>query len=145
MNLKIKRRLYEKDGIISDVTTPEGGKLLTTLEHAYPSGLPEFAWLPKVQPGVYRCVRGEHSLHDGKLFETFEVTGVPGHSGILFHHGNWNRDSEGCILTGDALAKAPDPKDSGSVHDLVTNTRVAFDRFMAAQEGCDFFDLEVVA
>lgn len=145
MDLKLKRVFYEADGIVSNVFDPQSKHVMTTLEHAYPSGLPEYKWLPKVPPGVYTCKRGTHALHDGKQFETFEVMGVAGHAGILFHHGNWNRDSEGCILTGDALTEAPDPEDGGHAHDLVTNTNAAFSRFMEAQDGCDSFTLTVEA
>ena len=143
MNLKIKRVWYLADGIISNVFTEDGTHLLTTLEHAYSDGAGE--WEPKVPPGVFECVRGTHALHDGREFETFEVTGVKGHAGILFHHGNWNEDSEGCILTGDALTEAPDPKNGGAVADLVTNTDAAFARFMAAEAGEATFSLTVEA
>lgn len=142
MDLKSKRSLYHPDGIISNVFRPDGTQILVTLEHAYMVGA---GFAAKVKPGVYTCVRGTHALSDGKPFETFEVTGVDGHTGILFHHGNFNEDSEGCILTGDAEARGPDPHGDGTLRDLVTNSNVAFQRFMAAQQGVDHFVLEVVA
>lgn len=141
MNLIMKRNLYRADGIISEVFDESGNKVLTTLEHAYSDGAGE--WEPKIPPGVYDCVRGQHQLLHGGTFETFEVAGVKNHSGILWHHGNWNEDSEGCILTGDAMISAPDPAFGGAARDLVTNTNPAFMRFMAMQMGCDQFQLTV--
>ena len=143
MNLKLQRVFYEDDGIISNCFDENRQLLMVTLEHAYPSGLPNYKWLPKLMPGKYVCVRGMHRLRSmTKDFETFEVTGVPGHTGILFHHGNWNEDSEGCILTGDNLDAA---KRNGKDQDLVVNTFPAFNRFMAAQKNVDRFMLEVLA
>lgn len=143
MDMTTERTWYHQDGIFSNAYRDDTREhVLSTLEHAYPSGDPAYTWLPKVLPGRYRCVRGKHALHDGKEFETFEVTGVPGHSGILFHHGNWNQDSEGCILTGDAVT---DGVRDGSPQELVTNTNPAFERFMDLQEGSDSFMLTVKA
>jgi hypothetical protein len=66
------------------------------------------------------------------------VTGVAGHTGLLFHWGNWNRDSDGCILTGEAFADS-------AKGEMVTNSRASFARFMALQDGFDSFQLEVKA
>ena len=72
-------------------------------------------------------------------FETFEVLGVEGHTGLLFHWGNFNRDSEGCILTGE------EDFTSDSGERMVTASRKAFAEFMDMQKGVDSFLLAVVA
>jgi hypothetical protein len=51
----------------------------------------------KIPPGRYVCRRTY--FHRGG-FDTYEVTGVEGHSRLLFHKGNVEADSEGCILVG---------------------------------------------
>jgi hypothetical protein len=50
----------------------------------------------KIPVGRYLCRRSW--FHRG-AYETFEVV-VPGHSRLLFHRGNVEEDSEGCILVG---------------------------------------------
>lgn len=129
MDLKLNRIDYRADGIVSELVTPGGKIIAHTLEHSYDSK-------PKLPPGVYKCVHGTHRLHDNVPFETFEVTGVEGHSGILFHQGNWNKDSDGCILLGDAVATSK----QGT---MITNSKVALHDFMSLQAGVNSFTLTV--
>lgn len=131
MDLKLNRKEYWADGILSELTTDKGKIIAHTLEHAYDSK-------PKLPEGVYKCIRGTHRLHDGIPFETFEITGVEGHSGILIHVGNWNKDSDGCILLGDAVAASK----QGT---MITNSKVAFHDFMSLQTGVNSFTLTVEA
>lgn len=52
-----------------------------------------------IPPGVYICKR-----HSGPKYKnTWEITEVPGRTAILFHWGNVEDDSLGCILLGHAL------------------------------------------
>lgn len=80
-----------------------GAHLFWVATHAYQDDSGK--WLPKTVPGTYTCVRGKHTIPNGRQFYTFEVTGVEGHSGILFvHTGNRPQvDSEGCYLCGRGL------------------------------------------
>jgi hypothetical protein len=138
MNLKLKRTEYRADGIFSDCFDDMGQTFMRTLEHAY--GDDTTGYLPKVPPGIYTCKRSMHRLHGmDHDFETFEIEGVEGHDNILFHWGNYNRDSEGCVLVGDTEAVV----DNG-VH-IVTGSRKKFAAFMALQDGVDEFQLEVIA
>lgn len=138
MDMRLKRIWYRDDGIISQLVG--SGTQFTTLEHAYSDGMGN--WEPKIGPGVYECIRGTHGIHSCPSFDTFEIVGVSGHLGLLFHWGNWNEDSEGCILVGDKLAQA---SHNDYTADLVTNTRAAFARFMVAQSAARFFTLTVEA
>lgn len=52
-----------------------------------------------IPPGRYTCKR----VNSPKFGNTFEVTGVPGRSAILFHRGNLEDDSHGCILIGESF------------------------------------------
>ena len=122
--IKLERIELNSEGIFSALTV--SGKVFYTLEHSYDC-------IPKVQPAVYKCVRGTHQLHDGIPFETFEITGVEGHSGILFHVGNYNKDSDGCVLVGEK-----------KVGNSVVNSKKAFAEFMNLLVGIDDFELVVI-
>ena len=136
MDLLLTRKDLCADGIFSDLTDLKGNFLFVTLEHAY-SSIPGH-FVPKIPDGKYLCVRGQHQLHSmPDPFETFEVTGVPNHVGVLFHVGNYNADSEGCILLGMGLGS----KIGGGK--MIVNSRVAFAKFMALQAGIDSFTLTV--
>lgn len=51
----------------------------------------------KIPPGIYDCRR---TVFYRGGYDTYEVTGVVGHSRLLFHRGNAELDSDGCILVG---------------------------------------------
>jgi hypothetical protein len=151
MNLRSKRMHFRPDGIFSGIFLDDGTLFMVTLEHAYKrsdpavagslASYPERESIPKIITGSFTCRRGKHRLHGMKEdFETFEVTGIPGHSNLLFHWGNFNENSEGCILTGERLV---DTVRNAKPTDMITNSRLAFDRFMKLQEGIDEFQLKV--
>lgn len=129
VTLKLKRREYRDDGIFSELVNSHGDVIAHTLEHSYKN-------LPKLYIGTFTCKRGTHQLHKGPPFETFEVTGVNGHTGILFHKGNWNADSDGCVLLGEAIAHS----DKGQ---MITNSTATFHHFMQLMTGLDTFTLIV--
>jgi hypothetical protein len=132
VDLILQRVAYRDDGILSTCADASGTQVMVTLEHA-------FDLVPKIPSGTYICVRGPHRLNGmTQSFVTFEVSGVAGHTGLLFHWGNWNRDSDGCILTGEAFANSANGE-------MVTNSRESFVRFMALHDGVDTFQLEVRA
>ena len=67
-----------------------------TLERPWLDNQPEVSCIPA---GDYICRRHESD----KFGSTFEVTGVPNRSAILFHKGNIPTDSHGCILVGESF------------------------------------------
>lgn len=131
MNFVLVRTEFRPDGVFGVLTDSDGSVVAHTLEHAYDDG--QGGWAPKITQGQHTCVRGTHALHNGVPFETFEITGVPGHSGLLFHIGNINADSEGCVLVGTAEANG-----------MITASRVAFAKFMQLLDGVNQFTLLVV-
>lgn len=137
MDLILKRVAFRKDGIFSNLLDDQGNQLFCTLEHAFEND--DKNLVPKIPDGVFECIRGWHRL-DGMVeeFETFEVTGVFGHRGLLFHVGNFNFDSDGCILLGSQFNKTP------SVWTIL-NSRVAFNNFMSLQNKNDKFNLVVTS
>lgn len=49
--------------------------------------------------GIYNCKR----VQSPRFNETFEVTNVPNRTHILFHVGNTEKDTFGCLLPGDRV------------------------------------------
>ena len=129
--MTLVRSQKRPDGIISDLTSSEDDFGCVTMEHSYDGE-------PKLPPGLYPCVRGKHRLHGMEHeFETFEITQVPGHTGILFHVGNFNGDSDGCVCVGRVACVSPHGY-------MVTNSVETFTRFMAYWAGENTFLLTVV-
>lgn len=129
MTLTLTRKDFREDGIFSELTDEKGKSLAITLEHSYDNK-------PKLYDGTFNCVKGIHRLHNNVPFETFEITGVKGHTGILFHVGNYNDDSDGCVLVG------TDVKDPGEIR-MVTHSLIAFSKFMGLVEKLSSFTLIV--
>jgi len=116
---------HTKDGIFGELAydfndNTGGYKSFATLEHAY-QDKPDGPYYPKLPDGTYKLVKGVHQLEHGGPFTAFEVTGVAGHSGILIHPGNFNKDSNGCVLTG--THGGPEDKQ-------IFDSKAAFDEFM---------------
>lgn len=70
-------------------------------------------------------------------FTTFEVMNVPGHTNILFHSGNFNSDSEGCILLGSGV------KVLKNGEWMLVNSKSMFEDFMKTQDSVNEFQLTV--
>ena len=56
--------------------------------------------ISRINPGTYKCVK----RNSPKYSDHFHVLGVEGRSYILIHHGNYNKDTRGCLLVGEYLA-----------------------------------------
>lgn len=126
MNLTLTRKSFELYGVFGELSDEDGNVVAVTLEHSFSNS-------PKLPVGTYECVRGEHKLHNLNPFTTFEITEVPGHTGILFHKGNWNNDSEGCVLLGSRIGIG-----------CILESSAAFNKFMELQQGVDSFLLVVI-
>lgn len=125
ITLTLIRKDFTNDGIFGELIDEKGKLSLATLEHSYDNK-------PKLYDGVFVCKRGIHRLHDMIPFETFEITGVQGHSNILLHIGNYNKDSDGCVLLG------TDRKDK-----MITHSVIAFSKFMGILDNQQTFTLIV--
>jgi hypothetical protein len=119
------------DGIFGELKKFDGTFVAYTLEHSYDNK-------PKLTNGNYTCVRGPHKLHGmTNPFITFEIMGVPDFNGVpvtgvLFHWGNYNKDSEGCVLMG--ASEAPT---------MIGTSVQTWTAFMASMSGIDSFNLTV--
>lgn len=129
MKLTLKRIEFKEDGIISHLLDENNHILAVTLEHSYDKK-------PKLYDGEFTCKRGKHSLHNSVPFETFEIMGVIGHTGILFHVGNRNYDSEGCVLLGKTF-------EDNIMGAMITESKITFNKFMTFLREVDEFQLTV--
>ena len=114
------------------VLLERGLPFAVTLERTYgePGGAPQIV---KIPAGTYHC---ERTRFQRGGYETFEVTGVAGHSRLLFHRGNVEGDSEGCILVGQCFGTI---QGAGAV----MLSQLAFTDFMKRCAGRLNFSLEV--
>lgn len=136
MDLKLIRLYSGPDGVLSTLRDLKGNEVAAVIEHSYKDG--EGPWQAKMPAGVYSCRWGLHRLLGmTQDFATFEVMGVPNHKGILFHCGNFEKDSEGCLLLGISVQTV-----GGQIE--VIDSRVAFKKFMDNQAGIASFTLTVV-
>ncbi len=139
MDLTLIRAERRKDGVFGVLLNDKAEQIAVTLEHSYHDGKwpDEEVYISKLPPGSYQCVRGQHQLHSmNQPFTTFEITGVEGHKNILFHVGNYNQDSDGCVLLGKY-------KNEVGGQQMIGLSRKTFSEFMKLQEGIPTFTLTV--
>ena len=98
-----------------------------TLERTWLDNRKGESCIPK---GRYICKR----IISPKFGETFEVTNVQGRSEILFHKGNIEDDTHGCIVLGEQYEPVLD-------HYGVAASGKAFSEFMARLVGEEEFEL----
>lgn len=99
--------------------------------------------ISRIPSGLYVCRRTIYHRHG---IETFEVTDVPDRTRILFHVGNTEEDTDGCILLGEAVGPLEvEDEDTGKLRMKlgVIGSRPAFRRFMGALRGHDAFTLKI--
>lgn len=80
----------------------------------------------------YTCRR----YSSAKYPSTFQVMDVPGRTLILFHSGNTDDNTAGCILLGETLGKLQHSR-------AILNSGATFRRFQALMEPYDEFCLTV--
>lgn len=99
--------------------------LCWTLEPRDEENAPSVSSIPAQQ---YVCKR----THSPKYGDTFEILDVPSRTDVLFHWGNWAKNTLGCIILGGAIGILPHCKHRGLI-----NSRSAFDDFMIKLKGHD--------
>jgi hypothetical protein len=132
--LKLTRNDSTANGIFGVLSDEDGTELAVTLEHAYDSGHGNGSFVPKVASGTYLCQR---HAPNRLPYETFELQDVPNFedkpvTGILIHKGNFDKDSDGCILLGTAR--------NG---DMITSSAPIFNKFMTSLTGIQEFQLVI--
>lgn len=139
MNLTLQRSDYLADGILGVLTKDDNDQIACTLEHAFPAEVMTEGYKPKVAAGVYQCYR---HAPNRLPYETFEVMNVPDFqgkpvTGILIHIGNFNANSDGCILVGRRFSKG-----AGNIS-MVTESALTFDSVMLILKSVDSFQLTI--
>lgn len=137
MNKLVIERTYHDKGTHSDVTFPDG-TVLYGLENPWLNNERSVSCIPE---GIYavgkRVSPIVQRISKGKYMEGWEVQNVPNRSFILFHAGNYVRNTDGCILTGSS-------KDFAGGEPVVWRSAEAFDIFMAKMEECKITHVEIV-
>lgn len=90
------KRIAKLDEGVFGVMLFLGVPFCVTLEHSYLDNE------PVIPLGVYQCVATRFIKGD---YATFEITGVEGHSRLLFHKANWETDLNGCVGLGESFTK----------------------------------------
>ena len=100
-----------------------------TLERPWKNNEVNISCIPA---GTYVCKRVMSPTHGN----TFEVTNVPGRTHVLFHKGNYLKNTLGCILVGEKFS-------GGIQHPFVEDSSGAFNEFLHLMYGQDEFLLHV--
>ena len=125
---KLVRVAYIEDGtfgVLFDEETP----FCLTLEREWKDNKRGESCIPV---GTYMCRR----VQSPKFGDTFEICDVPGRFHILFHKGNIEDDSRGCVVTGEEYGKY-----KGKT--AVLSSGKAFKEFKQRTDSIDSFKLEV--
>ena len=120
---RIARNDYATFGVLIKDNTP----FAVTLEKVWRRNQADISCIPI---GEYTCKR----VTSPKFGVTFEVMDVIGRSHILFHAGNTEKDTAGCILIGEEYGQI-------NKKGVILNSRKGFDEFLNILNDMDEFKL----
>jgi hypothetical protein len=135
MRLKIIRVSLKHNATFGVFLRNDGVPFAVTLERPWMFNKPSVGDVPGscIPAGTYLCKR----VNSPKFGDTFEVTGVTGRSAILFHKGNINDDTRGCILVGEQFEPVKGK-------DGIVASAKGFEEFKTLTAGLNEFELEIV-
>ena len=90
---KLERSLISNKATLGRLISPQFEELCKTLENPYINNKKYISCIPC---GIYYC----ESFSGGTNKNVWEVKSVPGRTHILFHIGNTEKETQGCILVG---------------------------------------------
>lgn len=127
MTFTLKRTEFLETGIFGILEDKDEKPVAVTLEHS-------FGCMPKLATGTYNCVRYNSPKHD---YQVFVIEDTPDFKGkpvtyLEIHIGNFNSDSDGCILLG-----------SHRNGDMIMDSQKTFYSFMDLTKDVDSFTLIV--
>lgn len=123
--LELKTVAVRKDGCFS-VLLWDDRPLCVSVERTFEDDL------PIICNGYYKCGASRY-IKGG--YDTFEIY-VDGHSRILFHKGNTELDSIGCVVLGSYFVW------DGEVTKVALSAD-AFQRFINVTKGLEYFNMQV--
>jgi len=126
VSFQIKRVAVLTSGAFG-VLLSNGTPFAVTLERTYDPGN-----TVKIGNGFHECHRSRYNRGN---YDTFEIS-VPGHSRILFHKGNTELHSDGCVLVAESFAMMGDKPG-------IALSAEGFNEFMKRAADTDSFTLEV--
>ncbi len=94
MNLTLTR-IYSKEDCTIGVLADGNTLLCYTLENPWRDNQKDISCIPT---GHYTC-----KPHSRRHSDTWRIVGVPDRKGIVFHSGNTESDTRGCILPGSVI------------------------------------------
>lgn len=131
MMLTLQRLTKSKDIPTFGVLFFETGiPFALTLERAWRNNEKGISCIPGDE--FYDC----HRINSDKFGDTFEVTGVKGRDEILFHKGNIEDDSHGCILVGEQFEIL-------NTTPAIVASKHGFDEFLSITKDLNFFVLHI--
>ena len=137
MNCAELLRVFKRqDGTFGVLSIGEEGKpetlmpICLTVERPWLNNQRGISCIPT---GQYTCL----AVNSPKFGHTFEVTGVPQRSEILFHKGNIDDDSHGCIILGESFARWT----TGQLD--ITSSLLAFEDFLREFKDQTQFNLTI--
>ncbi len=125
MKLFLKRLKSKENVTLGVLYSFDGLSLYATLELAWKDNQQQNSCIPV---GVYKVVK----WNSPKFGRCLKILDVPGREDILFHTGNSEQDTKGCVLVASIF------KD-----DKVLNSRSAFVRLLAEVEFAKEITLEI--
>ena len=128
MNLTLKRVSTGEQGTFGSLLH-QNIPLVQTLERQWLDNAVGVSCIPE---GAYTCRR----VQSPKFGNTFEVINVEDRTHILFHKGNLDSDSHGCVILG---------KQNGALGEDrgVLSSKQGFNEFMLLLEATDEFELTI--
>ena len=129
MKMRLARTSYTQYGTWGVLHDDEDLPFCVTLENPWIQNLPRVSCIPI---GLYACNR----IESPKFGNTFEVMNVHGRTHILFHKGNTEFDTLGCIITGSRFGQL-------STVPAVLESNPAFRLFKDLLTGQDSFELAI--
>ncbi|MBW2645077.1 MAG: hypothetical protein JRE23_02660 [Deltaproteobacteria bacterium] len=130
MRIIILKRVAMTDKGTFGVLITDGFPFALTLEREWKNNQWGISCIPHDQ---YECMR----VKSPKFGDTFQVMDVPNRKHILFHKGNLEDDSHGCILVGEQFEELNGVP-------AILSSRKGFGEFMQKLEGEDMFQLVIL-
>lgn len=126
--------------LLQRLTSEQSAPCIGSLIH---EGIPIFLTLepplgrklhPAIPQGKYECIKVKDRVTNGGTFipVTFILKDVPGRKGILFHIGNTERDTQGCICLGMEIG-----------NNMILKSKIAFGKFIILTQDVEKFSLEI--